>query len=355
MFARLLEANANEEKLRALIATDAGFDHTHWQEMAKLGLTGILIPSEHSGAGGSLEEVEALMEVAGEFLLSGPFIESSVTAPTLLAACTDHVLSNRLLAEIASGESILTVAGCGKSGDWTLLPDVTAVSQADHWQLQGEAHFVSYPHVAKQCLVYANTESGVGVFLVSMDDPGLSVKVHAADDKTQRPATLNFNNARSVLLEGVGEQSRTDALNNALVALAGQQVGGSQKMFALTVDYLKTRHQFGEPIGRFQALKHMAADLLVELESATSAARHAAATVASGSEQATQASCLAAFSCADNFRKITADAIQLHGGIAYTIEHPAHLYWRRAQSGLWAYCSSDKLRDLYLTEMEKTL
>jgi alkylation response protein AidB-like acyl-CoA dehydrogenase len=139
------------------------------------------------------------------------------------------------------------------------------------------------------------------------------------------------------------------------VALAGEQVGGAQRIFSLTMEYLKMRHQFGQPIGKFQALKHMAADLLIELESSTSVARHAARLGADGGQSARLMSYLAAFTCADNYRKIAADAIQLYGGIAYTVEHPAHLYWRRAQSGQWTYCSSDRLRDLYLAEMEKML
>ncbi|MCX2980695.1 acyl-CoA dehydrogenase [Halieaceae bacterium IMCC14734] len=352
-FARLLEENANEPKLRELIETRSGFDRELWQKMADMGLTGITIAPEHSGAGGSLEEVEALLEIAGGFLLCGPFIESCVIAPALLLACEDQEFAGQHLQAIAAGSSIFAVAGCGSSGDWDELPDVVAEQQDGHWCLSGSAHFVAYANVADHCLVAANVQGEIGVFLVAMEDPAITATLHKSSDPTQRLSTLSFDSVRATRLAGVDEQAWSGALVNGLVALAGEQVGGAQRIFTITIEYLKIRHQFGQAIGSFQSLKHMAADLLVELESATSVARHAARAIAAGNEDAATMSYLAAFTCADNYRRIAADAIQLHGGIAYTVEHPAHLYWRRAQSGQWAYCSSDRLRDLYLAEMEK--
>ena len=323
--------------------------------MAGLGLTGIIIETVNGGSGAGIEEVEALMEVAGEFLLAGPFIDSCVIAPTLLAHATQTDFTEQLLRDIASGESIVAVAGCGKTGDWMAAPEVQALQHGDTWLLAGQAHFVSYAHVADKCIVYANSDQGVGVFLVNMDAPGITVNLHRSSDPTQRLSTLIFEGVDAQALPDVGAKVRAEALSNGLVALAGQQVGGAQRIFELTIDYLKTRHQFGQPIGKFQALKHMAADLLVELESASSAARRAASVMASSGADAQALAYLAGFTCADNYLKIAADAIQLHGGIAYTKEHAAHLYWRRSQSGQWLYRSSDQLRDLYLSELEKTL
>jgi len=355
VFARLLEENFNESTLRELIETDSGFERELWQKMADLGLTGIMISPECAGADGGLEEVESLMEVAGRFLLSGPFIESCVIAPILLSACEDRVFSGAHLNDIAAGRSIFAVAGCGQAGDWTQRPEVTAEQQGEDWCISGKAHFVSYANVADYCLVHANVDDGTGVFLVAMDDPTIAATLHQSNDTTQRFSTLSFNSVSARQLTGVGVRAWSEALNSALVALAGEQVGASHRIFSLTIEYLKIRHQFGQPIGRFQALKHIAADLLIELESATSAARHAARVIARNGESPKLVSYLAAFTCADNYRKIAAEAIQLHGGIAYTVEHPAHLYWRRAQTGQWVYCSSDRLRDLYLSEMEKVL
>ncbi|MFK8049416.1 MAG: acyl-CoA dehydrogenase family protein [Halioglobus sp.] len=354
-FSRLLGDMANEERLRQVMETESGFDAELWERMSQLGLTGIMIETEHGGVGGSMIEVEALMEHAGEYLYNGPFIATCVIAPTLLSACNDDALASRYLREITLGTAIFSVAGCGASGDWDRTPDVKAEEHREGWRLNGTAEFVSHCAIANLCLVYAKTDSGIGVFLLDMDDHGVKVSPNKTNDKTLRLSSLSFSQVKARRLSGVGGEVTESALHNALVSLAGEQVGAARAIFEITTDYLKTRHQFGQAIGSFQALKHMAADLLIELESASSVARHAAVSVATDSEDQKMLASLAGFTCADNFRTISAEAIQLHGGIAYTMEHPAHLYWRRAQTGQWLYRSSDSLRESYLQEMEKML
>jgi alkylation response protein AidB-like acyl-CoA dehydrogenase len=354
-FERLLADKANEETLRQVVETDAGFDASLWQQMADLGLTGIMIAPEQDGVGGSIEEAEQLLEVAGGFLYNGPFISTCVMAPILLSACTDQNLATLHLKNIAAGSSIFAVAGCGMSGDWTTPLDVIANDKGGQWELTGSAHFVAHGRNADYGLVYANTPSGVGVFLVDLKKSNILISPQQADDPTLRVSTLTFDSTPATKLTGVGEADINLALKSALVAFAGEQVGATRRIFDLTIEYLNTRFQFGQPIGRFQALKHMAADLLIEVESSSTVARHAARALASGTRDSALLTYLAAFTCADNFRAVAADAIQLHGGIAYTMEHPAHLYWRRAQTGQWLFGSSDRFRDLYLTEMEAKL
>jgi alkylation response protein AidB-like acyl-CoA dehydrogenase len=137
----------------------------------------------------------------------------------------------------------------------------------------------------------------------------------------------------------------------ALVALAGEQAGGAQRVLDFTVEYAKTRIQFGRQIGSFQAIKHMAADLLLETESAISAARNAAAKLAQGSDKSGEAVSLAAFACADAFVKTAADGIQMHGGIAFTWEHPAHLYLKRARADAQLFGSPAYHRERYLEQL----
>jgi alkylation response protein AidB-like acyl-CoA dehydrogenase len=139
-----------------------------------------------------------------------------------------------------------------------------------------------------------------------------------------------------------------EALDYAVIASAGEQVGGSRRIFDMTVDYLKTRVQFGRQIGSFQALKHMAADLLLEVENATSAAQYAAAEQAGGSENAGGAVALAGFACAEAYETVAMNAIQMHGGIGFTWEHPAHLYLRRARTGLQLFGGPRLHRERYL-------
>jgi alkylation response protein AidB-like acyl-CoA dehydrogenase len=354
-FSRLLSDLADETRLRQVIETDTGFDPELWSNMADLGLTGILVDPEHGGIGASIVEVEALMEHAGEHLYSGPFISTCVLAPLLLSSSLEDETATAHLKGIAAGSSIFAIAGCGSSGDWSQNLQVNAQERSDGWLLSGVAGFVSYVAGATHCLVYASSKEGNGVYLIDLENNDIEMTHHDTDDRTIRLSSLSFHETRAHKLPGANETVIDNAFHSALVALAGDQVGAARRIFEMTIEYLQTRYQFGQPIGSFQALKHIAADLLIELESASTAAREAARAVATNSEDQQLLCYLAGFTCADSFRKISADAIQLHGGIAYTVEHPAHLYWRRAQTGQWLYSSSRTLKDRYLQEWEKVL
>lgn len=354
-FERLLSDKAGEEALRNIIETEAGFDKQLWEKMAELGLLGILIPSENEGLGGGIEEIDAIMVLAGAALYSGPYIPSCVLAPTLLEAASNGSFAKPFLKNIATGKTIFAIAGCGASGDWTLPPDVIATKSKDGWTLQGEAHFVVHARNADEIIVAAMVANEMSVFSLPANAGGLIVTPQKTDDQTLRLSSLSFDNAQATRLESVGRTDWEKALKFGLVALAAEQSGATRRIFDMTIEYLNTRFQFGQPIGRFQALKHMAADLLIDVESSSSVARHTARALAAGAPTSSALTYLAAFTCADNFRKVAAEAIQLHGGIAYTMEHSAHLYWRRAQTGQWLFGPSDKFRDLYLSQMEKTL
>jgi alkylation response protein AidB-like acyl-CoA dehydrogenase len=169
-------------------------------------------------------------------------------------------------------------------------------------------------------------------------------------DRTLRIASVRFSGASAKQINATRPvwEAVSQALNLALVALAGEQAGGAKKVLDFTVEYAKTRIQFGRQIGSFQAIKHMAADLLVETESAISAARHAASSLADPSSHTHEAISLAAFACADAFVRTAADGVQMHGGIAFTWEHPAHLYLKRARANAQLFGSSDYHRENYL-------
>jgi alkylation response protein AidB-like acyl-CoA dehydrogenase len=155
-FDQLLSDNANEEALRKLIETESGFDNSLWQKMAELGLTGLMVDPDYDGIGANIQEAEALMEVAGKYLYNGPFISSCVVAPALLQASSNLSMVGPHLKNIASGNSIFAIAGCGQTGDWTQPPTVNAIQNADGWELSGPAHFITHALTASHCLVIAN-------------------------------------------------------------------------------------------------------------------------------------------------------------------------------------------------------
>lgn len=352
-FARLLSDQCSEEHVRRTMASDEGYDPALWQSMADMGIIGLVVDPEHGGIGAGPVELEMIMEEAGARLLPGPLLSSAVLAAGLVAASDDAGAKARLLPEIASGQRIATVALTGDTGSWTREGVmVRAEFEGDLGRLYGSASFVTAANVANTLLVVATTPAGLATFEVDPAAPGVGIEALESWDLTQRLSRVTFDAAPAVPLRGADEAAIEHALNLARIALAGEQAGAARQIFDVTIDYLKTRVQFGRPIGGFQAIKHMAADLLIEVESATSAARAAAQAIADDAPDREILVNLASFACADAFSEVAAAAIQMHGGIAFTWEHPAHLYLRRARADAQLFGSSDLYRERYVAALE---
>jgi alkylation response protein AidB-like acyl-CoA dehydrogenase len=347
----LLSKRSDERAVRATMETPSGYDPKLWQELAEMGVVGLIVDEAHGGAGVGPMELELVMEEIGAALLCSPFLASSVLAASLLRALADKELNDRLLPGIAEGRSIATVAMTGKSGCWTREGVTVSGQEVDgEWQLSGSASFVVHGQNADVLLVLANTPQGLRCFVVEPEADSLEMSALPTFDHTLRLTEITFEGVKA---EPVAAQLPVwDAVRRAmdvtLVALAGEQTGAAQRCLESTVEYAKTRIQFGRAIGSFQAVKHMASDLLLETESAISAARNAAARLAENEEGANEAVSLAAFACADAFVTTAATSIQMHGGIAFTWEHPAHLYLRRARADAQLFGSSSFHRERFI-------
>jgi alkylation response protein AidB-like acyl-CoA dehydrogenase len=348
---RLLADHSGEAEVRRVMETPQGYDAELWRQLADLGVVGLLIDEAYGGVGAGPEELERVMEEAGAALLCAPLLSSGVLAAGLIQALGDETDKARLLPAVADGSRIATVALAGPRGAWTADDlAVQASASGETWRLNGQARFVAYGHVADLILVVAQTPDGPAVFEVEGQAPGASAHALPTFDHTQRLADLTFEAtpARRLASARPAWQAVEEALDLARVALAGEQAGGARRVLEFTVDYAKTRVQFGRSIGSFQAVKHMAADLLLESESAVSAARAAAKSLANGAADAKAAISLAAFACADAFVQTAATAIQMHGGIAFTWAHPAHLYLRRARADAQLLGPPHLYRERYL-------
>jgi alkylation response protein AidB-like acyl-CoA dehydrogenase len=342
----LLHDACTEQDVRRAMATDAGFDRKLWQQMAELGVIGMLVDTRYGGAGLSPVELETVTEETGAALLPSPFISSGVLAASLIRATGSADDQQRLLPGLAKGTSIGTVAVTGKLGTWT--PDGVDILAAADGTLTGSARYVTFGQAADVILVVARTADGLGVFEVAPDAAGFSRHAESVFDPTVRLSAFSFDHSPARRLGTAGWAAVQEALDLAVIALAGEQAGGARRMLDITVEYLKTRVQFGRAIGSFQALKHFAADLLLQVESAVSAAQHAAAQLEAGGESADGAVALAGFACAEAYQTTALYAIQMHGGIGFTWEHPAHLFLRRARSGAQLFGSSRAHRERYL-------
>lgn len=345
---RLLATESSEASVRRTMATPAGYDRALWKQLADMGVAGLVVDEAHGGAGAGAVELEAVMELAGAALLCAPLLASSVLAAELLRASGDEAAQARLLPGIASGATIATAALTGDAGTWTRDGvSVTAAGEA----LSGVASYVLHAQNADVLLVLARERDDVAIYEVDPRARGVAIAALPTFDHTLRLARIAFDGAPGRRIAGDGWRAAEAALDLALVALAGEQAGGSRRCLELTVEYAKNRFQFGRAIGSFQAVKHMAADLLLEAESAVSAARSAAEQLAAGSAEARAAVPLAAFACADAFTQVAATSIQMHGGIAFTWENPAHLYLRRARSGAQLFGSPSAHRERYLAAL----
>lgn len=326
-----------------------GADNATWEALAGAGIAGLLIPVDLGGVGLGPVELELVSEEMGAALAVTPFLSSSVLAASLILRSGDDKARATVLPAMASGAAGATVAVTGASGCWTQDGvDVEATTVAGRTVLTGRACFVTDADTADFVLVVATTLDGTGVYRIERGAAGLSIDPVETFDKTLRLADLTLEGVCAVRLGSVGWEAVEDALRVALVARAGEQVGGARHILDATVGYARTRVQFGRAIGSFQAIKHMAADLLLEVESATSAARHAARLLAAGAPDAAEAVDLAAFTCAEAFVRVAADAVQMHGGIAFTWDHPAHLYLRRARASSRLFGGPARFRDRFL-------
>ena len=348
---KLMADASNETAVRETMETSSGFDAGLWRQLAEMGVTGLIIEEKFGGSGVGPVELEAVMEEAGAALLCAPLLASSVIAASLLQQLGDVTVCENLLPRMASGDCIASVVLTGDAGNWT--PEgvsVEATEAADGWQLSGRGSYVLHAQNADILIVIAKTAADFAAFTVDSKAAGLSIEALPTFDKTLRLASVDLEAVTASRIDAVNPvwDAVKHTLDMALVALAGEQAGGANKVLEFTVEYAKTRVQFGRQIGSYQAIKHMAADLLVETESALSAARYAAACLAENSDKSDEAVSLAAFACADAYVKAAADGIQMHGGIAFTWEHPAHLYLRRARSGAQLFGDSDYHRENYL-------
>jgi len=333
---RFLEDKSPETEVRRLMETTEGYDPAVWSQMAQqLGLQGLAIPEEFGGSGYGYVELIVVLEEMGRSLLCAPYFSTVALAANALLASGDAAAQKEYLPGIASGEVIATVALTEDSGKWDEAGvTLQATGSGGSWSLTGSKNFVLDGHLANLVLVAARAPAGVSLFAVDGEASGLTRTALSTMDQTRKQAKLEFAStpARLVGADGEGWATISKTLDLAAVALAAEQVGGAQKVLEMSVEYAKVRVQFGRPIGSFQAIKHKCADMLLEVESAKSAAYYAGWAAAEDSDELPVVASLAKAYCSDAYFHAAAENIQIHGGIGFTWEHPAHLYFKRAKS-----------------------
>jgi alkylation response protein AidB-like acyl-CoA dehydrogenase len=336
---RFLADRAPLPRVRELMEAADATDVDVWRQAGRqLGLQGIAIPEGYGGAGFSFAEQAIVLTELGGALYSGPYLASAVLAATALLAGEDEDARRELLPGIASGETIATLAFTEDDGSWDPSSIRMAAakngSKGPGWRLDGHKSFVLDGHGAGLILTVASADIGLSLFAVDGAAAGLSRRVLPTLDQTRRLARLEFSDvpARLIGSPGTARGVLERTLDVAAIALAAEQLGGAQRALDMAVEYAKIRHQFGRPIGSFQAIKHRCADLLLEVESLRSAVSYAAAAVAAGSTEVPVLASLLKAYASEVYFHVAAENIQIHGGIGFTWEHDAHLYLKRAKA-----------------------
>jgi alkylation response protein AidB-like acyl-CoA dehydrogenase len=334
-----------ESAVREQMADPTAYDEALWRQMAdQLGLQSLAIPEEYGGSGFSFVELGIVLEEMGRALVVAPFFASCVMATHLLLAAGDEDANNDYLPGLASGELIGTVAIAEDAGSW--LPadvETAAVESTDGWAISGHKAYVLDGAIADLLLVAARVQDNVGVFAVDGGARGVTRVPVETMDQTRKLARLEFDDAPARLIAALdGGKSAIEAmLDNAMIALSAESLGGTAKVLDMAVEYAKVREQFGRPIGSFQAIKHKCASMLVELESSRSAVYYALWAVSAGDTDVPKLASLAKAFCSDTYLYAAGENVQIHGGIGFTWEHPAHLYLKRAKNAQLFLGSSD--------------
>jgi alkylation response protein AidB-like acyl-CoA dehydrogenase len=326
--ARLLAARYTPEARQAAIATPLGYAPERWRDFAEMGLTALPFAESDGGLGGTAVETMLVMEAFGRALVVEPYLPTVVLAGNALRLGGSAAQRARWLPGIAAGGTLATLAWAEAGRRFSTEATLRATADSSGWRLDGAKCAVPFGDAADLLVISANTDEGTRLFLVEGSTPGLTRRGYA---------TMDSSHAADLVLAGtpadpLGGASLLDhVLDHGIAAIAAEAVGVMAEMHAMTIDYLKTRKQFGRAIGEFQVLQHRAVDMLVALEAARSMAMFAAMTV-EDSDAARRRPSLSAvkIQVAQSLRSVAQAAVQLHGGIGVTMEYRLGSYVRRA-------------------------
>ena len=338
---RYLTDRSSTKEVRRLMATEAGWEREGWKALNKeLGLCAVRIPESLGGDGFGFGEQGIVLEEMGRALLCAPYFASSVLGAGAILNGGSPSQQQSLLPAIASGEVVATLASTEDNGAWEAAATVlTATKSGGAYRLNGHKSFVLDGHTADLIVVLARApgstgESGLSLFTVRGDAPGLARRPLATIDQTRKLARLAFDNVEAQLLgdEGAAAAPFARTMVEAAVCLSCEMVGGAARLREDALAYAMMRMQFGRPIASFQSMKHKQADMLLEVELAKSAAYYAAAALDEGDADVVATSSLAKACASDTYLQTAIHAIQIHGGIGFTWENDTHLWFKRAKA-----------------------
>ena len=359
-----LAENCPTTFVRQMMEDDKGYSPALWQKMAELGWLGLAFPEEYGGQGLGFVDLTVILEEMGATLLPSPFLSTVLLAGQTILLGGSEAQKQTYLPKIADGALLATLAMTEPSGrfDAEGITEVKAMPAEDGFSISGTKLFVPDAHVADVMVVAARTKEsgdksfGISLFLVDSQTPGISTTLLKTMDQTRKQCEVVFNNVavgrdRLLGMVDMGWPILSKVLNIATAALCAEMVGGAQRVLDMSVTYAKERVQFGRPIGSFQAIKHKCAEMMLQVESAKSAAYYAAWAVDEDAPEVPLAISMAKAYCSDAYRYTAGEGIQVHGGIGFTWEHDMHLYFKRAKYSEFTFGDATYHRELVAQEI----
>ena len=340
-----------EDDIAAGTSGQPRWNPARWRRACtELGLAGVAEPDEFGGAGIGSAGLAIVLEEAGRVLSPLPILGSVVLAQGLLARAGDEAARADMLPALLDGSRTATVALGALRTDGATAQALDATMRARTWTISGFTSFVLDGDTAAWAFVRADTGDGPRLFAVDTDAPGVSVQVQDSMDLTRTFARLDFTDApaRPIAGPGTADTVLADLRDLLDVAVACEQLAGAEETLRMAVEHIKVRVQFGRTIGSFQAIKHRCADLAILVDDARSALDHAVWALHTRSPRLASAASLAAIVCGRAFGDCARENIHLHGGIGFTWEHPAHLYFRRATSDAALFTEGARHHDAVL-------
>jgi alkylation response protein AidB-like acyl-CoA dehydrogenase len=328
-----------------------GFDRAIWREMAEMGWTGVLIPEEFGGAGLGYLTLGLVLEETGRTLTASPLISTALTAATALLLGGNDAQKTEWLPKIAEGKIVASLAVDEGPHHHPDRIAIKATKSGSGYTLSGRKTFVVDGGAADLLIVAANAGNGVTLFLVRGDAKGLArQRLHSLDSRNMANLTFDSVVADSVLgHQGQGAALLDAILDRARAGLAAEMLGTATQAFEITLEYLKTRTQFGQLIGAFQALQHRAAKMYTDMELTRSCVEAALIAIDSNANDAPQLASLAKAKASELLHLVSSEMIQMHGGIGMTDAHDAGLYLKRARVAEATYGNAAFHRDRYAT------
>jgi alkylation response protein AidB-like acyl-CoA dehydrogenase len=351
-----LDKECPKKHVRAMMDDEKGYSPELWKKMAGLGWQGLVFPEQYGGVGSSFLDLVVLLEEMGRALIPAPFLSTVVQAGRAILLAGNEQQKKEYITKIANGDLIMTMALTETNGG-TEAADITMKARpADGaFVLNGKKMFVPDAHAANNFIVVARTkntarkENGITLFLVDAKTSGIKIE-KLKTMSGEKLCAVDFNNvsvpAANILgTVDKGWQVVKQVLEEAIIAECAWMTGGARWVLETTIEYAKSRIQFGRAIGTFQAIQHKLANVAVEVEGCTSLTYYAAWTATENDSNRALAASMAKAWVSDSYKHATFEGVQVHGGIGFTWDHDMHLYFKRAKHGEIVYGDGDYHRE----------